>query len=53
MHLGQAHELRALFRAHAHKEDGYVTPLLLQAAPTGTVAALFMAMHALPTGAQP
>lgn len=52
-HLGLAHEVRALFRTHAHKEDGFVTPLLLEAAAPGTVAALFIEMHAQPAGARP
>ncbi len=51
-HLGLAHEVRALFRAHAHKEDAFVTPLLLRAMPAGTVAALFVEMHAMPAAAQ-
>lgn len=50
-HVGLAHEVRALFRAHAHKEDSFVTPLLLRETPAGTLAKLFVDMHALPAGA--
>ena len=44
--LGVAHEIRALFSVHAQKEDRFVTPLLLERTPEGTVARLFVEMHA-------
>jgi hypothetical protein len=46
--LGLAHEIQALFSAHAHKEDRFVTPLVRDRTPHGTVARLFEVMHALP-----
>jgi hypothetical protein len=44
-YLGLVHEFSALFRAHAHKEDRFVTPLLRERTPAGTVASLFVRMH--------
>lgn len=45
-YLGLVHEIAALFSAHAHKEDHYVTPLVLESSQAGTLARLFEEMHA-------
>jgi len=45
-YAGLAHEVAALFAAHAYKEDTYLVPLLVANAPQGRLAELFVAMHA-------
>ena len=50
-YLGLAHAVSALFGAHAGKEDRFITPLLLERTPAGTLARLFAEMHAAPVGA--
>lgn len=43
--LGLSHEVSALFRAHARKEDAYLMPILDRMLPEGELGRLFVAMH--------
>jgi hypothetical protein len=52
-YLGLAHQVLALFRSHAAKEDGHLVPLLLEGTEPGTLGRLFGAMHRVPDPAPP
>lgn len=49
-YLGLAHATSTIFDAHARKEGRYLTPLLSERMPAGTLAQLFGEMNTVPPG---